>query len=88
MLREVMRGEKRRHVGPSLTARVCKICRYFMRSFDNRMFDSASLKPATRVPSPGILIAMMPAAMNRVNVTVHINLTDVEQARLSVLAKR
>ena len=59
-----------------------------MRLFDNRMFDSAPLEPVTLVPEPGIPIAMMPAAVNRVNVTVHINLTDVEQARLSVLAKR
>jgi hypothetical protein len=50
------------------------------------MFDSAPLKPATRVPEPGIPIAMMPVM--QVNVTVHINLTLVDPVRLSVLAKR
>ena len=50
--------------------------------------NSAPLKPATRVPEPGIPIAMMPAAVVRVNVMVHINLTVVDPVRLSVLAKR
>ena len=52
------------------------------------MFDSAPLKPVTRVPEPSIPIAMMPVAVMHVNVTVHINLTVVDPVRLSVLAKR
>ena len=63
----------------------CKNCRCFIRSFDSRMSDSAPSEPATRVPEPGIPIAMMPAAVIRVNVMVHINLTVVDPVRLSVL---
>ena len=56
--------------------------------FDNRMFDLAPLEPATRVPDPGRPIAMMPAAVRRVNVMVHISFTIDDPVRLSVLAKR
>ena len=59
-----------------------------MGSFDNRKFGSAPLEPATRVPDPGIPIAMMPTAVIRVNVMVHINLTVVDPVRVGVLAKR
>ena len=52
------------------------------------MFDSALLKPPTRVPEPGIPIAMMPGVVMHVNVTVYIDLTVVDPVRLSVLAKR
>ena len=52
------------------------------------MSDSPSLEPATRVPGPGIPIAVMPAAVIRVNVMVHINLTVVDPVRVGVLAKR
>ena len=88
MFSGVIRGENRRKMGLSLTARVCKNCRCFMGSVDNRIFGSAPLEPATRVPVPGIPIAVMPAAVIRVNVMVHINLTVVDPVRLSVLAKR
>jgi hypothetical protein len=52
-----------------------------MRSFDNRMFESASLKPAAWVPVPAISMAVMP-----VNVVIDVDIVD--PVRLSVLAER